>query len=58
MLKSPSNRAKPAPLIATGINQVWTWDITYLASTLRGTFFLLIFSSRYIQPQNNWSKSL
>ena len=39
--KSPSNRAKPAPLIATGINQVWTWDITYLASTVRGRFFYL-----------------
>ena len=32
---------KPTPLIATGKNQVWTWDITYLASTVRGRFFYL-----------------
>lgn len=39
--KFPTTKAKPTPLVATGINQVWTWDITYLASTVRGRFFYL-----------------
>jgi transposase InsO family protein len=38
--KAPA-RARPAPLTATGPNQVWSWDITYLATTVRGTFFYL-----------------
>lgn len=32
---------KPDPFIADGPNQVWTWDITYLASTVKGSFFYL-----------------
>ncbi len=27
--------------MATGPNQVWSWDITYLATTVRGVFFYL-----------------
>jgi transposase InsO family protein len=38
--KTPA-RPRPAPLVATGPNQVWTWDITYLATTVRGVFFYL-----------------
>jgi transposase InsO family protein len=38
--KAPA-RARPAPLVATGPHQVWTWDITYLATTVRGVFFYL-----------------
>ena len=34
-------RARPEPLVATGPNQVWSWDITYLATTVRGVFFYL-----------------
>ena len=34
-------RPRPQPWEATGPNQVWTWDITYLATTVRGTFFYL-----------------
>lgn len=34
-------RGRPAPLVATGPNQVWSWDITYLATTVKGTFFYL-----------------
>jgi len=34
-------RARPAPLVATGPHQVWSWDITYLATTVRGAFFYL-----------------
>ncbi len=38
--KAPA-RVRPQPLEATGPNQVWSWDITYLASTVRGMFFYL-----------------
>jgi len=37
----PSKRHSPAPLITNGPNQLWSWDITYLPSTLRGRFFYL-----------------
>jgi putative transposase len=38
--KAPA-RVRPQPLEASGPNQVWSWDITYLASTVRGMFFYL-----------------
>ncbi len=38
--KAPA-RARPEPRVATGPNQVWSWDITYLATTVRGVFFYL-----------------
>ena len=38
--KAPA-RLRPQPLVATGPNQVWSWDITYLASTVQGMFFYL-----------------
>jgi transposase InsO family protein len=37
----PPERSKPEELVATGPNQVWSWDITYLLRTVRGTFFYL-----------------
>ena len=37
----PSKRHSPAPLTTNGPNQLWSWDITYLPSTLRGRFFYL-----------------
>ena len=36
--KPPTHR-RPDELIATGPNQVWCWDITYLPSVVRGKFF-------------------
>jgi len=38
--KAPS-RNRPEPLTATGPNQVWSWDITYLSSVVKGQFFYL-----------------
>ena len=32
-------RHRPDELVATAPNQVWSWDITYLASPVRGAFF-------------------
>jgi putative transposase len=37
----PATSKKPKEQIATGPNQVWCWDITYLPGPLRGTFFFL-----------------
>ncbi len=36
-----SARVRPAPLVATAPHQVWSWDITYLATTVRGIFCYL-----------------
>ena len=36
-------RAEAEEHIATGPNQVWSWDISYLKTTVRGRFFFLYF---------------
>lgn len=40
--KKPSLE-KPASLVATAPNQIYSWDITYLKSPIRGVFFYLYF---------------
>lgn len=37
----PRNRYVPKSIVATKPNEVYSWDITYLGSTVRGTFFYL-----------------
>jgi len=37
----PPTRKRPEPLQADSPNQLWSWDITYLASTVKGIFFYL-----------------
>jgi putative transposase len=37
----PKARQKPRELIAFGPNQVWSWDVTYLPSTIKGVFYYL-----------------
>jgi putative transposase len=37
----PATHARPDEKVANGRNQVWSWDITYLASLVRGQFFFL-----------------
>jgi len=39
--KAPAKRHRPEPCRATGPNQVWSWDITYLRTTVRGSFYYL-----------------
>ena len=36
-----TERTRPGAHTATGPNQVWSWDITFLASSIRGSFFRL-----------------
>lgn len=38
--KAPQPR-RPMPLTASAPNQLWSWDITYLATTVKGVFFYL-----------------
>jgi len=38
--KAPSRR-RPEPLMADAPNQLWSWDITYLTTTVRGIYFYL-----------------
>ena len=37
----PRTGGKPRSLLATGPNQVYSWDITYLPTTVTGMFFYL-----------------
>ena len=37
----PATSSRPRTLVATGPNQVWSWDITYLKSPISGAFYYL-----------------
>jgi putative transposase len=37
----PATSKRPREQVATGPNQVWSWDITWLPGPVRGTFFYL-----------------
>ena len=37
----PPTRKRPTPLQADAPNQLWSWDITYLATNVKGIFFYL-----------------
>ena len=39
--RPPRTVAKPRALVATTANQVWSWDITYLPTAVRGQFYRL-----------------
>ena len=39
--RPPQERPRPREAVATEPNQVWSWDITYLPSSVRGRFFYL-----------------
>jgi putative transposase len=39
--RAPSKPYRPEEYVATGPNQVWSWDITYLRTPVRGMFFYL-----------------
>lgn len=37
----PASRRRPEELVAKGPREVWSWDITYLRASVRGTFYYL-----------------
>lgn len=39
--RPPRKVARPTTYVASGPRQVWSWDITYCASTVRGQFYYL-----------------
>ena len=52
--KAPSN-AKTDSHVATGPNQLWSWDITYLSSSIKGIFFYLyLFMDIYSRKIVGW----
>jgi hypothetical protein len=49
----PANtRSKPRAVCANAPNQLYSWDITYLPATIRGTIFLSLFVHGRVQPQD------
>ena len=60
--KTPRMVAKPEGFQATGPNQVWSWDITFLASVICGVFYQLylvldIFSRKIVAWEVHESES-
>lgn len=52
--KAPK-RHRPQSLSATAPNQLWSWDITYLATTVHGVFFYLyLFMDLYSRKIVGW----
>ena len=39
--QAPRKRARPQAFVASGPDQVWSWDITYLPSSIKGQFWRL-----------------
>lgn len=39
--RQPHQRARPTPYSAAAANQVWSWDITYLHTTVAGSYYRL-----------------
>jgi len=53
--KNPERINKPQTYRADGSNQVWSWDITYLASNVKGVFFYLyLFMDIYSRKIVGW----
>jgi len=51
----PAERRKPQPLVATRPNQIYSWDITYLPTTIRGVYlFLYLFLDIYSRKIVGW----
>ena len=54
--KAPQSRYKPDELVATGPNQVLSWDITYLRTSVKGIFFYLyLFMDIWSRKIVGWS---
>lgn len=58
----PKKVAAPQAWVAYGANQVWSWDITYLPSTIKGQFMRLymvldVFSRMIVGWEVHWEES-
>lgn len=52
----PVRHALPSALVATGPNQVWTWDITWLRTDVRGLFlFAYVIEDLYDRSIVGWT---
>ena len=49
--EAPRTVAKPKGYKADGPNQVYSWDITYLASALKGSFYYLYLIEDIYSPK-------
>jgi len=50
-----ASKAKPLPLVAKEPNQIYSWDITYLPTTVQGIFFYLyLFMDIYSRKIVGW----
>jgi len=59
---APRKVAAPQAWVAQGPNQVWSWDITYLPSTIRGQFLRLymvmdVYSRMIVGSEVHWHES-
>jgi transposase InsO family protein len=53
--RPPTRTDTPMACVASAANQVWSWDITYLASTVKGCFFYLyLFMDIYSRKIVGW----
>ena len=53
--QAPRKHAPPTSYTATAANQVWSWDITYLPSPVRGQFYYLyLFEDIYSRKAVGW----
>ena len=51
----PTTAQKPVPLEASGPNQIYSWDITYLKTSVRGLFlYLYLFMDIYSRKIVGW----
>ena len=49
---------KPRALVATAPNQLYSWDITYLPTQVKGIFYISLSCHGYLQPKNSGLASL
>jgi len=53
--KAPNKRKEPVTHTATAPNQVWTWDVTWLPSEVKGQFYyLFMVNDLYSRYGVNW----
>lgn len=54
--RAPTKTKKPKELVATGPNQVWTWDITWLPTRVKGIFlFAYVIIDIYSRKIVGWT---